>query len=691
MRQSLCLITWLCLLLLSPRLGAGAAAAHALEPAGYGGGGRFTAAVFDPERPGLLYVASDVAGVFVSEDGGTSYTPVGAGLGMPAVAGLAVPPGRVGHLAVLAADGLYYSADQGRTLRRISDKVRYEARFCGSQPLVFAPDGSLLAASDLEGVFRLTANGDPAQADTTWQEEPLFGLGGYKLNSLALLQGELYAAGEGGVHHWAGDFWQPVTKGLEPGKRDITDLVALSQGVLVCVERNSGAYVLDAGKGLWEPLGPPPARIPGQAPVLFKAVSAPGTPDTLFLATHPEYWPNLLFKTSDLGKTWQLVTRFALTSRNSNWSKGLESVENLVFSPDGSTALLLDWWNVWRSTDSGSSWAQVDEGLQNTVVNDIALHPQLPERILLAVADNGVMRSQDGGRSWQRAMQGVADGHALALAVAPRDPQKLYLFMQPWHEAQDRGTVQFQLYKSQDGGETWHHLPIPEQRRIFSEPFADGLPHNVVIDPVNDDLIYVAVNGYGIYRVDTAAKEPKAVNIARNLERPFVKGPGALLLHPETPGLLYAGVQDGGVYRTSNDGGSWELLPGTRGYIFGLAMDPADPRRLLAAAGGNRVLHSSDGGDSWRTLELPFAETPDTAVNAVAFAPGGLILVGCAGFNNRGAQGLFVSADEGASFAPVSGGTAGVGITVLRTFPDGSGRVLVGYNGLGVFRFSPAP
>jgi len=669
-----------------------AAQQYALTPSGYGGGGRFTCVEIVAQEPSRVYVGSDVAGFFVSEDGGQSFTARGRDLGSLAVADIAVPPGLPDHVVLLAHDGLYYSTDRGTTFERLSRKIRHERRFFGSDLIVFAPDGSFYVASDIDGVYRMLP---PATHPGQWVMEPLLGLGGYPLNSLALSGDELFAGGDDGIFHWDRNYWDDVEEGLPRGRDTIADMTTLPDGTVVLVERHTGAYVWQPESRSWRHIGPRPGQLPGKGEVQFKAVSAaPHDSDTIFLATHPQYWPFLLLRTTDRGAEWKVITRFALTSPTSNWADGLQAVESLDFGPDGRQAMLTDWWNVWRSLDGGLSWVQVHEGLQNTVVNDIALQPGNPEHVFLAVSDNGVMISRDAGGSWTRSMEGVQDGHSRALAFSPTDPDTLYMALQPW-EADDEGrTVRFHIYKSRDAGATWTHFPITDRKKPITRGYVDGQPTNLAVSPTDGDVVFVAVNGYGIYRLDTSppegAGEAMVENVGSTLPRPYIKGPGALVLHPEDPDVIYAGVQDGGVYKTVNGGKDWKMLQGTGGFIFGMAMAPEDPEHLLAGA-GDYLLHSKDGGASWDRLTLPIPVSPRMAVNAVAFGEGGRIMAGVLGFDNLAGQGVFVSADGGQSFQKAQSDTAAVGVNVIRAIPGAPGQAYVGYNGLGLYRLAPGP
>jgi hypothetical protein len=124
------------------------------HPAGYGGGGRFTAVAIDPSNPKTVYVGSDVAGIYRSRDGGNRFELIGKGLEGYAVADIAINPAPPHQVVALTDDGLYYSIDQGDGWIRISGEIRYPSRFFGSRLLLFTRN-SLWIGTDAKGVFKL--------------------------------------------------------------------------------------------------------------------------------------------------------------------------------------------------------------------------------------------------------------------------------------------------------------------------------------------------------------------------------------------------------------------------------------------------------------------------------------------------------------------------------------------------------
>ena len=81
----------------------------------------------------------------------------------------------------------------------------------------------------------------------------------------------------------------------------------------------------------------------------------------------------------------------------------------------------------------------------------------------------------------------------------------------------------------------------------------------------------------------------------------------ALEVDPRYTGTWYAGMEGdhpwtSGVYKTTDGGHSWKLLPGTSGKaVWSLALWPASPD-VIGAGTGDGVVRSVDGGENWTQI-----------------------------------------------------------------------------------------
>ena len=366
----------------------GASSRLTWHPSGYGGGGRFTAIAVDPSNPQTVYVGSDVAGIFRSRDGGNRFELTGKGLGGFAVADIAINPAPPHQVVALTDDGLYYSVNQGNDWLRISGEIRYNSRFFGSQLLLFTRN-SLWICTDAKGVFRLPVN------DLKALPQPVPGLERLKVNGLAVHEGYLYAGTARGVYRLEEQTWKPQPQGLPQGTLEITD-IASSRKVLYLVEKQTGLFRWNGTSRAWENR---PVSLQPQPRGYKSLLVHPDNPEIVFIGSHPENWPHLLYKTLDGGSTWKSVQSFQVDPEApSNWTSTFSGLEEMAFVPGTSQTLFLaDWWNLWRSSDGGEHWLQRHEGLQNTCINDLKVHPRNTSILYLCAADNGLMISEDSG------------------------------------------------------------------------------------------------------------------------------------------------------------------------------------------------------------------------------------------------------------------------------------------------------
>ncbi|MRV72634.1 dockerin [Duganella sp. FT92W] len=104
-----------------------------------------------------------------------------------------------------------------------------------------------------------------------------------------------------------------------------------------------------------------------------------------------------------------------------------------------------------------------------------------------------------------------------------------------------------------------------------------------------------------------------------------------LIYHPTTPDLLYARTDIGGAYRWNPAASAWvpitDFLSNRDGFYMGsesMALDPNDDKRVYMSTGlydwdgrNGRLYTSTDRGDNWTYVELPFrtgANDPGRAI-----------------------------------------------------------------------------
>ena len=228
--------------------------------------------------------------------------------------------------------------------------------------------------------------------------------------------------------------------------------------------------------------------------------------------------------------------------------------------------------------------------------------------ILLAVAGVVLAAFRPGGSRSSLPIEGLprtSDYHSLL--VAPRDPRALVLGTheglfrsgnggRTWAKAELDGKDAMNLVrstkdvvwaaghsvlaKSTDGGASW------EDVRPSGLPSLDV--HGFAVDPRDPGTVYAAIAGEGLFR---------SIDDGRTFEvRSRDVGPGVMALVVLSDGKLLAGDLQRRVLAVSaNEGTDWTNI--VEATVLGLALNPAQPRLVLASGLG--VLRSADGGRTW--------------------------------------------------------------------------------------------
>jgi photosystem II stability/assembly factor-like uncharacterized protein len=197
-------------------------------------------------------------------------------------------------------------------------------------------------------------------------------------------------------------------------------------------------------------------------------------PGTLWLGGEPA----VLFRSDDLGATWQVNEGVLGHETREKWSPGAGGLitHSISLDPDDPQRLWIgiSAAGVFRTEDGGETWQPANSGTEacflpedrfpevGQCVHKLLAHPAKPGR-LWQQNHCGVYRSDDHGTSWERLDgNGLPSGFGFGLALDPGDPDRAFAI--PEEGAENRVTCDGRLgiYTTADAGASWELVVAAE-------------------------------------------------------------------------------------------------------------------------------------------------------------------------------------------------------------------------------------
>ena len=610
-------------------------------------GGRIVSVAVHPENPAIMYVGAASGGVFKTENGGATFTPVFDRQASYSIGTVVVDqkhPSTVwvgtgennSQRSVAYGDGVYKSDDAGRTWRRMGleksehiGKIVIDPR--NSDVVYVAAQGPLWADGGDRGLYKTTDGGktwtslitvsertgvtdvviDPVNPDNllaaTWQRRRHF---------FTLIDGGPESA------LWrstdAGKTWRKITTGLPAS-----------------------------------PLG----RI--------GLVISPKDPNVVYAAVETDPNNAGIFRSTDGGISW-------------------EKRASYLAQPMYYATLFADPFNVQRvyamdvnnqvSDDGGATWRQLGERTKHVDNHAFWIDPQHPDHFING-NDGGLYQTWDGAKNWTfygnlplaqfydvdvstngpffMVCGGTQDNQSVCGPAANRSTSGL--LNSDWFvttggdgftsriDPQDANTI---YAESQQGGmvrfdaRTGEAVSIRPFEGRGEAPGRWNWDTPIIISPFSHTRLYTA--SQRVYRSDDRGGtwKPVSADLTRQVDRnklPVmgkVWGPDAVAKNQSTAyysnisqlaeaqkqeGLLYAGTDDGLIQVSEDGGASWrkaDSIPGVpmNAYFQRIVTSRHDAKTVYAAVNNHQngdfapyLIKSTDAGRHWTSIagDLP--------------------------------------------------------------------------------------
>lgn len=261
---------------------------------------------------------------------------------------------------------------------------------------------------------------------------------------------------------------------------------------------------------------------------------------------------NGVYKSTDAGATWthlglentRQIGRVLVDPRNPN----IVFVAALghVYGPNPDRG-------VFRTRDGGATWQKVLFKNENVGAADLAFDPQNSQVVYASLWNTrrppwsvyppaygpggGLYKSTDGGTTWQQLTNGLPTEKLgrIGLATSPTNRSRVYAIV----DAKEGG-----LYRSDDSGATWEQ--ISKENRLWGRGWYFG---KVVVDPKNADIVYVS--NTALYSSTDAGKTWTAMKGA-----PGGDDYHQLWIYPDDPNRMIVGSDQGTVVSVDG-GNTW--------------------------------------------------------------------------------------------------------------------------------------
>lgn len=444
----------------------------------------------------------------------------------------------------------------------------------------------------------------------------------------------------------------------------------------------------------------------------------PENPDILLAGTgNNQYFNNAgIYLSTNGGMDWELK----LSGDNITSVEFSESNPNIAYAGSNNA--------IYRSDDAGQNWKKVigdpaagwgPVGVRAGFPIDMQVDPNQPDRIFINNYGGGNFLSNDGGKTWASASKGYTGAQVRDVAVDPDAPGRLF------------AAARSGIYVSINGGGSWIGLSLPpvqvlEWNNVAMDPgdpmhiiashnyywelaqsfdggvtweqygdnlgLSDGLAwRSIVFAPSDSSIVYAGTGAF--FSAGAFDETIPAKGLAKSLDGgkkwQWINSGLASDAHVTdiavdhlNPNIVYAATANHGVLKSTNGGTNWSAigvgLPSSNAALS-VAVHPNDPNTIFSGFQEGAVYKSTDGGTSWSFKASGL--NPEATVTDIVFDPTDSSIV----YASDLLSGVYRSTNSGESWTAINENLLMKAVNALAITKNGK-HIYAASEGGGVFR-----
>ncbi|HNL28963.1 MAG TPA: T9SS type A sorting domain-containing protein [Saprospiraceae bacterium] len=315
-------------------------------------------------------------------------------------------------------------------------------------------------------------------------------------------------------------------------------------------------------------------------------VVKPSNPNEIFLATGDgdatDTWSFGVLKSTDGGNNWAIT--------GLDWSNSYNKViREMIMDPnDENTMMLASNDGIYRTTDGAVTWAKVQSGN----FYDIEANPNAATNTFYACTQTGFHKSTDNGATWTN-VQNITGSNRIELAVAPSNSNVVYALTSLSSNSGFKG-----LYRSDDSGSTYVLKSSSPNLLGWADDGSDSggqgwYDLTLGVNPTDENTIFTG-------GVTNWKSTDGGVTWALNS---FWYGiPGVAEVHADKHHAVWRGSDffqgnDGGIYRTTDNGTTWVDISGDLviSQMYRLGVSQSDAKAIAGLQDNGTKLMQTNG------------------------------------------------------------------------------------------------